>query len=77
MAQDECCPADDVPGVSDDLLSDFLVGNSLRGVLDDVTRIAEEEADVEALRRRMAALEAWKAEKCLQLSPFGRVLRRP
>lgn len=57
MAQDECCPADDVPGVTDDLLSDFLVGNSLRGVLDDVTRIAEEEADLEALRRRMAALE--------------------
>ena len=28
MAQDECCPADDVPGVTDDLLSDFLVGNS-------------------------------------------------
>jgi len=57
MAQDECCPAADVPGMTDDLLSDFLVGNSLREVLDDVTRIAEEEADLEALRRPMAAVE--------------------
>lgn len=41
MAQDECCPADDVPGVTDDLLSDFFVGNSLRGVLDEVVEGVE------------------------------------
>lgn len=42
---------------TDDLLSDFLVGHSLRAVLDDLTRDAEVESELDRLRRRMAALD--------------------